>query len=200
MQDTKGFFGSLFDLSFTSLVTTRIIKVLYVLAIIVIGLYVLIFIAGGFSRSSSAGIFVLLILAPLFTLISLDRHTGLARGDNRVVSDHGEHQRAGCACKCSGVVKGNLGWAFKRHRAFSSHRPVLVTSLLRPGLLEGSSVLIASTTEPVTPFGVAVGEACTELGAGVHMCAAPDVADEAIVDQMVAAAVSELGKPRPAGR
>ena len=71
MQDTKGFFGSLFDLSFTSLVTTRIIKVLYVLAIIVIGLYALIFIAGGFSRSSSAGIFVLLILAPLFTLISL---------------------------------------------------------------------------------------------------------------------------------
>jgi uncharacterized membrane protein len=71
MQDRKGFFGSLFDLSFTSLVTTRIIKVLYVLAIIVIGLYALAFIAGGFSNSASAGVVVLLIVAPLFTLVSL---------------------------------------------------------------------------------------------------------------------------------
>ena len=71
MRDTKGFFGSLFDLSFTSLVTTRIIKVLYVLAIIVIGIYALIFIAGGFSNSTSAGVLVLLILAPLFALVSL---------------------------------------------------------------------------------------------------------------------------------
>jgi uncharacterized membrane protein len=71
MQDTKGFFGSLFDLSFTSLVTTRIIKVLYVLAIILIGLYALVFIAGGFSNSTSVGIVVLLIIAPIFTLVSL---------------------------------------------------------------------------------------------------------------------------------
>lgn len=84
------------------------------------------------------------------------------------------------------------------------------TDLLRPGLLEGTSVLVAGgsgstgageqtgatrpadTTEPVTPLGVAVAEACTELGADVHMCA-PDSADEAIVDQMVAAAITEAG-------
>jgi uncharacterized membrane protein len=71
MQNTKGFFGSLFDLSFTSLVTTKIIKVLYVLAVIVIGLYAFIFIVGAFSRSSTAGALVLLILAPLFALVSL---------------------------------------------------------------------------------------------------------------------------------
>jgi uncharacterized membrane protein len=71
MQDRKGFFGSLFDLSFTSLVTTRIIKVLYVLAIILIGFYALVFIAGGFSNSTPVGVLVLLIIAPLFTLISL---------------------------------------------------------------------------------------------------------------------------------
>jgi uncharacterized membrane protein len=71
MQDTKGFFGSLFDLSFTSLVTTRIIKVLYVLAIVLIGLYALVFIAGGFSNSTSAGVVVLLIIAPIFALVSL---------------------------------------------------------------------------------------------------------------------------------
>jgi uncharacterized membrane protein len=71
MQDTKGFFGSLFDLSFTSLVTTRIIKVLYVLAIVLIGLYALVFIAGGFSNSTSAGVVVLLVIAPIFALVSL---------------------------------------------------------------------------------------------------------------------------------
>ncbi len=71
MQDTKGFFGSLFDLSFTSLVATRIIKLLYVLAILVIGLYAFIFIVGGFSRSPAAGLLVLLIIAPIFTLASL---------------------------------------------------------------------------------------------------------------------------------
>jgi Na+/H+-dicarboxylate symporter len=71
MQNERGFFGSLFDLSFTSLVTTRIIKVLYVLAIIVIGLYALFFITAGFHRSSTDGVLVLVIAAPIFTLISL---------------------------------------------------------------------------------------------------------------------------------
>jgi Domain of unknown function (DUF4282) len=71
MQNTNGFFRSLFDLSFTSLVTTRIIKVLYVLAMIVIGLYALGFIALGFGHSAADGILVLVIGAPLFALISL---------------------------------------------------------------------------------------------------------------------------------
>jgi len=66
------------------------------------------------------------------------------------------------------------------------------TGLLRPGLLEGSSVLIAGTMEPAASLGSAVDEACTELGADVYMCA-PVVADEAIVDQMVIDAVTELG-------
>jgi hypothetical protein len=117
MQDRKGFFGSLFDLSFTSLVTTRIIKVLYVLAIIVIGIYALIFIAGGFSNSTSAG------------------------GDNRVVSDHGEHQRAPRTCKCSGVVKGTLrrpSSATERSVVSAGARnepaaPRLAGGILRPG-------------------------------------------------------------------
>ena len=70
-MDTKGFFGSLFDLSFSSLITTRIIKVLYVLAIILIGFYALIFIAAGFHNSAGAGILVLVVIAPIFTLASL---------------------------------------------------------------------------------------------------------------------------------
>jgi citronellol/citronellal dehydrogenase len=69
---------------------------------------------------------------------------------------------------------------------------VLAAELLRPGLLEGTSVLLAGTAEPLAPLGVAVSEACTELGAHVLMCAA-DVADEAIVDELVIAAVAESG-------
>jgi uncharacterized membrane protein len=71
VQNKNGFFASLFDLSFTSLVTTRIIKVLYVLAIVVIGLYALVFIAAGFNHSTTDGILVLVIFAPIFVLISL---------------------------------------------------------------------------------------------------------------------------------
>jgi hypothetical protein len=71
MQSKSGFFGSLFDLSFTSLVATRIIKVLYVLAIIAIGLYALFFIAAAFHDSTAAGLVVLLIVAPIFALVSL---------------------------------------------------------------------------------------------------------------------------------
>jgi uncharacterized membrane protein len=71
MEDTKGFFGSLFDLSFKSLIAMRIIKVLYVLAIILIGLYALLFIAGGFGRSTAAGLVVLVVIVPIFSLVSL---------------------------------------------------------------------------------------------------------------------------------
>jgi hypothetical protein len=71
MQNKTGFFAALFDLSFTSLVTTRIIKVLYVLAIVVIGLYALVFIAAAFNHSSTDGVLVLVIGAPIFALFSL---------------------------------------------------------------------------------------------------------------------------------
>jgi NAD(P)-dependent dehydrogenase (short-subunit alcohol dehydrogenase family) len=84
------------------------------------------------------------------------------------------------------------------------------SDLLRPGLLEGTRVLVAGgsgparvsepasttgsagTTEPLVPLGIAVGEACVELGARVHTCDS-GLADEAIVDEIVTAAVAELG-------
>jgi hypothetical protein len=65
----KGFFASLFDISFTSFITTKIIKFLYVLALIVIGLVALIFVIAAFTRSAGAGVVTLLIVAPLFSLI-----------------------------------------------------------------------------------------------------------------------------------
>jgi Domain of unknown function (DUF4282) len=67
----KGFFGSLFDISFSSLVATRVIKVLYVLSIVLIGLMALVFVAGAFAQSVGAGLFTLLIVAPLAALLYL---------------------------------------------------------------------------------------------------------------------------------
>jgi NAD(P)-dependent dehydrogenase (short-subunit alcohol dehydrogenase family) len=66
------------------------------------------------------------------------------------------------------------------------------TELLRPGLLEGISLLVARAANSEASFGDAVGDACTELAAHVHTCV-PDVADEASVDQTVSAVVVETG-------
>ncbi|HEY2141044.1 MAG TPA: hypothetical protein VGG98_03160 [Solirubrobacteraceae bacterium] len=58
---------------------------------------------------------------------------------------------------------------------------MLASELLRQDLLEGTSVLVAGATEPDAHFSSAVDEACTELGARVHVCA-PDVAEEAVAE------------------
>lgn len=67
----KGFIASLFDFSFTSLVTTRIIKVLYVISMILIGLQALAFTLAAFQVSSGLGLLTLVILAPLGFLFFL---------------------------------------------------------------------------------------------------------------------------------
>jgi hypothetical protein len=67
----RGFFGSLFDISFSSLVTTKVIKVLYVLSMIMIGLGALFFVGAAFTNSAAAGVFTLIIVAPLFALLYL---------------------------------------------------------------------------------------------------------------------------------
>jgi NAD(P)-dependent dehydrogenase (short-subunit alcohol dehydrogenase family) len=66
------------------------------------------------------------------------------------------------------------------------------TALLRSGLLNGVCLLVACPAEPAGSFGDAVRTACTELGARVQTCA-PDVTDEASVDEAVDAAVAETG-------
>lgn len=67
----QGFLASLFDMSFSSLVTTRVIKVLYVLSMVVIGLTALFFVAAAFTNSVAAGLLVLVIVAPLMSLLYL---------------------------------------------------------------------------------------------------------------------------------
>jgi hypothetical protein len=65
----KGFFGSLFDLSFGSLVTPKVVKFLYVLTLIAIGLIALLFIIGAFARNSAFGALTLLVIAPALSLL-----------------------------------------------------------------------------------------------------------------------------------
>jgi hypothetical protein len=71
MEQSRGFLESLFDVSFSSLVTTRVIKVLYILSMIIIGLGALFFVVAAFSNSVASGIIVLVVIAPLAALLYL---------------------------------------------------------------------------------------------------------------------------------
>jgi len=68
-MEEKGFFGSLFDISFTSFVTVRLIKVIYVITLVLIGLAALVFVVAAFADSVGTGVFVLVIVAPLVSLL-----------------------------------------------------------------------------------------------------------------------------------
>jgi hypothetical protein len=66
MEPIKGFFASLFDFSFTALITSKIIKLLYALSVVGAGLSTLAFIVSGFSNSVVLGMVMLLIGGPLY--------------------------------------------------------------------------------------------------------------------------------------
>jgi uncharacterized protein DUF4282 len=70
-MEAKGFFGSLFDYSFSSYITPRIIKVLYVLATILVALWTLVIILIAFKASSGLGIATLLIGGPIYFVIMM---------------------------------------------------------------------------------------------------------------------------------
>ena len=67
----QGFLASLFDVSFRSLVTTKVIKVLYILSMIGIGLLALAFVVAAFNNDAATGLLVLIIVAPLMSLLYL---------------------------------------------------------------------------------------------------------------------------------
>jgi uncharacterized membrane protein len=70
--DGKGFLGSLFDFSFTSFVTPKIIKVLYVLATVWTVIWALVYLRYGFKYGGAAGGFaVLIIVDPILILLTL---------------------------------------------------------------------------------------------------------------------------------
>ena len=67
--DGRGFLSSLFDFSFTSFVTTRIIKVLYVLIMVLVSLVALFYTIIAFRLSPVFGLLVLVIADPLYIII-----------------------------------------------------------------------------------------------------------------------------------
>jgi hypothetical protein len=68
----KGFVGSLFDFSFSSFVTPKIIKVLYVLFTIWTALVSLLILIISFRTGGMlAGIFVLIVIVPIYVLLTL---------------------------------------------------------------------------------------------------------------------------------
>jgi len=67
-MENKGTFGLLFDLSFSEFVTTRVIKVVFVLGIIAAAIGSLIMLGTGFKNGFGSGL-IALILAPLVFLI-----------------------------------------------------------------------------------------------------------------------------------
>jgi uncharacterized membrane protein len=66
---SKGFFGALFDFSFTSFVTTKIIKVLYVLILVLAVVSALVYTIIAFKVSPGFGFLTLVIGDPLFIII-----------------------------------------------------------------------------------------------------------------------------------
>ena len=64
---TKGFLASLFDVSFSSFVTPRVIKVVYVIIMILVGLSTLGYIIFGFAAFKAVGI----VFIPVALLIGL---------------------------------------------------------------------------------------------------------------------------------
>jgi Domain of unknown function (DUF4282) len=69
--DTRGFLGALFDLGFTSFVTPKVIKVLYMLIVIGTVVSALVFTIIAFKASTVFGFLVLVFGDPLFILIVL---------------------------------------------------------------------------------------------------------------------------------
>jgi hypothetical protein len=67
----KGFFKALFDLSFKSYIFLKIIKILYVIVMILLGLAALGLVVFSFGVNVGLGIVALLILAPLYFLLNL---------------------------------------------------------------------------------------------------------------------------------
>jgi hypothetical protein len=67
---SKGFVGALFDFSFSHFITPMIVKAVYVLAVVALGLLWLALLLGAFSQGAGSGLLVL-VLGPIAILIYL---------------------------------------------------------------------------------------------------------------------------------
>ena len=71
MDTHEGFLKGLFDTRFGTLITPKIIRVLYILTMIVLALVAISFIIGAFNNSVGWGIAALVVFAPLGFLLYL---------------------------------------------------------------------------------------------------------------------------------
>ena len=71
MTEHKGLLGSLFDLSFSELVTTKIVKLMYIVSLVMSGLITLTLVISGFADSALTGFFTLILAPILFLLYAL---------------------------------------------------------------------------------------------------------------------------------
>jgi hypothetical protein len=69
-QPKKGFFGALFDFSFSTFITPMIVKAVYILSVIVLVLVWLVWLVAAFTQSAGLGL-VVLILGPVGMIIYL---------------------------------------------------------------------------------------------------------------------------------
>lgn len=69
MNNPESFIRAIFDFSFSSFIIARLIKLLYGIALVVSALISLSLIVIGFADSAGAGIFMLIIVAPLAFII-----------------------------------------------------------------------------------------------------------------------------------
>ncbi|GAB3810873.1 hypothetical protein GCM10028820_01150 [Tessaracoccus terricola] len=67
----KGFFGALFDFSFSNFVTPKIIKLVYMIATVLIGLGLLIFLISALASGEAMVILLAIIAGPIVALIYL---------------------------------------------------------------------------------------------------------------------------------
>jgi uncharacterized membrane protein len=68
MED-KGFIGVLFDLSFSEFITTRVIKVLYIIGIAVSAVFSIVFMFKGYAWGGIFGIIGTIVLSPVVFLL-----------------------------------------------------------------------------------------------------------------------------------
>jgi hypothetical protein len=59
--DTSGFFSALFDFTFSTFATPKIVRFVYLLATVVIGLFFVVWVVAAFSENIGLGIFVLIL-------------------------------------------------------------------------------------------------------------------------------------------
>ncbi len=67
-MEPKNWINSLFDMSFSAFITTRVIKVIFIIGMVFAGLGVLALIGGGFASGFMRGL-LMLVLSPVIFLI-----------------------------------------------------------------------------------------------------------------------------------